>query len=222
MGVGATTVREWARPCATARRCLGVVGAGGVGATTVREWARPPNHIVGVEMDKPLAYFLTFSAYGSVLPGDESGYIDRKHNGFRGGLAPRSDALLAHCQACMKQSPYLLDAPRRDLVLSALLEVCRYRGWQPLVIHVRSNHVHIVVQATDTSAERVIIQFKAYASRALDRAHLDAPGRLRWARHGSTCYLWTQEDVIGAIGYVAFEQGEPMALYAEERLGLIP
>jgi hypothetical protein len=55
--------------------------------------------------------------------------------------------------------------------------------------------------------------FKAYASRALNRLGHDAPGRKRWARHGSTRWLWNYEDVLDAIRYVVEEQGEPMALF---------
>jgi hypothetical protein len=36
----------------------------------------------------------------------------------------------------------------------------------------------------------------------------------RWARHGSTRWLWKDEDVRQALRYVIEEQGEPMALFA--------
>jgi hypothetical protein len=42
---------------------------------------------------------------------------------------------------------------------------------------------------------------------------LDAPDRRRWARHGSTRYLWTRESVLAAIYYVVHEQGAAMAVY---------
>ena len=52
-----------------------------------------------------------------------------------------------------------------------------------------------------------MLTFKAYASRKL------GAGRKRWTRHGSTRYLWTDEDVKAAIRYVVEGQGEPMAMY---------
>lgn len=55
--------------------------------------------------------------------------------------------------------------------------------------------------------------FKAYASRRLSEAGLDGRDRKRWARHGSTRYLWKPEHVEAAIRYVVYEQGEPMAVY---------
>lgn len=53
---------------------------------------------------------------------------------------------------------------------------------------------------------------KAYASRALNQHALDGPGR-RWARHGSTRYLWTADAVRAAIQYIVHEQGESMAVF---------
>jgi hypothetical protein len=33
------------------------------------------NEVGGTPMDEPLAYFLTWTAYGSWLPGDERGWV---------------------------------------------------------------------------------------------------------------------------------------------------
>jgi hypothetical protein len=49
----------------------------------------------------------------------------------------------------------------------------------------------------------------------LDR---DGPDRKRWARHGSTRWLWKDEEVQQALQYVVDEQGEPMALFIAEML----
>ena len=54
---------------------------------------------------------------------------------------------------------------------------------------------------------------KSYASRCLNAMGLDEPARKRWARHGSTRWLWKRDDVTAAIRYVAEEQGDPMAVF---------
>jgi hypothetical protein len=54
---------------------------------------------------------------------------------------------------------------------------------------------------------------KAYSSRALNAYALDGPDGRRWARHGSTRYLWTADSVRAAIQYVIREQGESMAVF---------
>ena len=78
--------------------------------------------------------------------------------------------------------------------------------------HVRSSHVHIVIEA-ETRPERVMNDLKSYASRCLNRLALDEPTRQRWARHGSTRWLWKPENVSAAIRYVVDEQGAPMAVF---------
>jgi REP element-mobilizing transposase RayT len=163
--------------------------------------------------DRPLAYFITFSCYGTWLHGDERGSVDREHNRVDTPVLPANPPRQTEEQSHLKHSPYLLDAPRRELVLRAICEVCSYRGWRLLVAHVRTNHVHAVVQAEGERPERVMNDFKAYASRALNRSHLDSANCTRWTRHGSTLYLWTDNEVLARVRYVASGQGEPMAVY---------
>jgi hypothetical protein len=66
--------------------------------------------------------------------------------------------------------------------------------------------------------EKVMNDFKAYASRALNRLEGEEPSGRRWARHGSTRWLWKDRDVREAIRYVIEQQGKPMAVF----LGDVP
>jgi REP element-mobilizing transposase RayT len=112
----------------------------------------------------------------------------------------------------MLQESYVLDSERRAVVLRALRRHCAYRSWNLLAAHVRSNHVHAVVEAT-VRPERIMNELKSYASRELNHLGSDGANRKRWARHGSTRWLWNDQDVRTAIQYVGREQGEPMALF---------
>ena len=112
----------------------------------------------------------------------------------------------------LKQEPYRLDQQRRQIVLEVLREACRARRWLVLAAHVRRNVVHTVVQA-ETRPEMVLGTLKGRASLRLTRAGLDQTCRKRWTRHGSTKYLWLDEDVDLAIEYVVERQGEKMAVY---------
>jgi adenine-specific DNA methylase len=103
-------------------------------------------------------------------------------------------------------------------VLNAIREVCEYRGWELLAAHVRTTHVHVVVTSTETP-ERVMNDFKGYASRRLNEAGFENAERKRWTRHGSTPYLWKPRDVEAAVHYVVHEQGEPMAVFDRSREG---
>ena len=77
--------------------------------------------------------------------------------------------------------------------------------------------MHVIVEA-EVPPEKVMNDFKAYASRALNQLGRDEPGPRRWARHGSTRWLWKDQDVREAIRYVVEEQGEAMAVF----LGAVP
>jgi REP element-mobilizing transposase RayT len=101
----------------------------------------------------------------------------------------------------MLQPPYWLDRERRTAVLSALRGHCTHRGWSLLAAHVRTNHVHAVVEA-NVRPEKVMNEFKSYASRELNRLENDGPDRKRWARHGSARWLWKDEDLQQALQYV--------------------
>ena len=164
-----------------------------------------------------MRYFITFACYGAHLHGDESGSVDRHHNLFGSRLAEASPARVAIKRQQMDQAPYYLDSDRRTTVLGALREVCLHRSWVLLAAHVRTNHVHVVVEA-DIRPEVAMNAFKAYASRSLNRLGRDEPDRKRWARHGSTRWLWKDEDAQAAIQYVVSRQGEPMEVYLGDGL----
>ena len=159
-----------------------------------------------------LTYLITFSCYGSHLHGDERGSIDPKHNQPGSPVRPGEPALQRFERQSMRNPPYLLDSPRREIVLRAILGVCEHRGWTLHAAHVRTNHVHIVVDAS-RSTEEVTHDFKAYASRMLNQLALDPPERSRWTRHASMRKLADETALERALRYVADSQSEVMALY---------
>jgi REP element-mobilizing transposase RayT len=164
-----------------------------------------------------MRYFITFACYGAHLHGDEPDSVDRQHNVPGSRLAEANAERLTVRREQMDQAPYSLDRDRRMSVLAALREVCLHRGWGLLALHVRSNHVHVVVEA-EIHPEMIMNSFKSYASRGLNRLGIDEPDRKRWARHGSTRWLSSDEDVREAIKYVVDGQGEPMEVYPADRL----
>jgi REP element-mobilizing transposase RayT len=164
-----------------------------------------------------MRYFITFACHGSHLHGDESGSVDRNHNIPGSRLAEASPDRVAVMLEQMDQEPYVLDRERRVIVLDALREVCLHRDWSLWAAHVRTNHVHVIVEA-DARPEKIMNSLKSYASRSLNRLGIDGPDRKRWARHGSTRWLWKDENVREAIRYVVEGQGEPMEVYLGDLL----
>ena len=164
-----------------------------------------------------LRYFITFACYGAHLHGDESGSVDHSHNLVGSPLLEPNPQRVILERRSMRQDPYLLDPEGRTVVLAGLRRHCALRGWNLLAAHVRSNHVHAIVEA-EIRPERIMNEFKSYASRELNCLGSDSPNRRRWARHGSTRWLWKDQDVRKAIQYIVEEQGEPMALFVSEEL----
>jgi REP element-mobilizing transposase RayT len=164
-----------------------------------------------------MRYLITFACYGVHLHGDEAGSVDRRHSVPGSRLADANPARLAVKRQQMDQEPYFLDPDRREVVFDALHEVCVYRLWRLWAAHVRTNHVHVVVEA-EVRPELVMNALKSYASRALNRSGRDERDRKRWARHGSTQWLWKDDDVQEAIRYVVSGQGKPMQVYQAELL----
>jgi hypothetical protein len=91
-------------------------------------------------------------------------------------------------------------------------EVCVIRDWQLFAVHVRSTHVHCVVDGPE-HPNRAVAEFKAYASRALNAKE---GYRKRWAREGSTRRLPSIGAIRAAVRYVVEGQGDPMAAYVPD------
>jgi REP element-mobilizing transposase RayT len=159
-----------------------------------------------------VTYLITFACYGRHLHGCESGSVDDEHNTPGTPVIETDHARAGAERDRMDQAPYDLDEIRRDAVLKAIQEVCARRSWSLLAAHVRSNHVHTVVEA-QAEPERVMHDFKTHASRRLNGMRIEEPNRKRWARHGSTRWLWKPQHVSAAIRYVVEEQGDAMSVF---------
>lgn len=163
-------------------------------------------------MNPCLAYFITFNCFGARLPGAEEGSVDWRNNQHGTPQLPASRSRLVHAIRRQNEPAFELNETQRTSTLAAILEVCKYRDWEAFAVHVRTTHVHVVLHALD-KPERVMGDFKAYATRRLKQMTGNANRKKFWARHGSTRYLWKVKDVEQALHYVVHEQGGVMALF---------
>jgi REP element-mobilizing transposase RayT len=154
----------------------------------------------------PLAFFLTFTTYGTRLHGDDRGTVDRGHNTFGSRVLRPDPGRREFTRQRLAGPPMTLGATHRQVVEAAIREVCRTRGWRLHAVHARSNHVHVVASAS-VEPEVLLTTFKAWATRRLRDADLVTSDARVWTRHGSTRYLWTDPDVESAIFYVVELQG---------------
>ena len=163
-----------------------------------------------------LAYFITFTTYGTWLHGSAKGSVDNEHNVYGAPLVETDAERERHEREAMVQPPYVMSSAEREIVCQAIVELARDRGWQLWAVHVRTNQVHVVVSA-DRDPGRIMSDMKARASRNLTKAGFDNAERRRWTRHGSTLHLFREDEVEARIHYTLDEQGERMACHEEPR-----
>jgi REP element-mobilizing transposase RayT len=151
-------------------------------------------------MNDPLAYLLTWTCYGTWLPGDARGWVDGvTHETHLGADSEREQ----QARQLMVQDVVTLNEAERELVAATIRDHCRVRGWPLHAVNVRTNHVHVVVGAC-APPDKALREFKAWCTRRLREA---SPGRERWwTEGGSKRYLWKEESVAAAIAYVVEQQ----------------
>jgi REP element-mobilizing transposase RayT len=108
----------------------------------------------------------------------------------------------------MRQADYLLSSREsRMLVCDAIVNVCKFCSWALYALHVRTNHIHGIVDAS-ASPSRILNDWKAYATRSLGD-----PGRIHWTHGGSTRRILTPAGLTRAMHYVLDGQGEQLQTY---------
>jgi hypothetical protein len=168
----------------------------------------------------PLAYFITLRTYGTWLHGDERGSVDATHNRYQTPLVAPDVKRHRLMQYHMRHEPYLLAADSATLVEQTVTEVAAHRRWRLHIVKARTNHVHMVAGGPVT-AERMMNDFKAWATRRLREHGYARPDQPVWTEHGSTPHLFADEQLHGAVAYVRNWQGGPLQkTWAEVQMGM--
>ena len=153
-----------------------------------------------------LAFLITFTAYGTWLHGDRRGSVDRAHNAHGGPVVsenPERQSLSRQAQMVPEGE---FDTAKRLVVQQAIQGVCDHNGWTLRALNVRTNHVHVVVSIGAVPPEVAMNHFKAWSTRRLREAGLMGASAKVWTRHGSTRYLWTEDQITHACHYVVHGQ----------------
>lgn len=166
-------------------------------------------------MPDPLAYFLTWTTYGTWLPGDERGWV-RRGKGFQ-----LPDPIIQEKAAeKMTEPSCLLDSDQRLIVEETIRRHCKLRRWELHAVSCRSNHVHVIV-AAGVKPKAIRDQFKAWCTRKLkerqiategatsarsaNKGHqreLTSPREKWWTEKGSIRHVMDQESLEAVILYV--------------------
>lgn len=153
--------------------------------------------------DAPLAYFLTWTTYGSWLPGDERGWVRRDKPGIRPPDAARAE----QSRAMLVNDPLKLSIEERKVVEETIAKHGELRGWKLHAVNARSNHVHVVVTAP-IDPDEVTEQFKTWCTRRIKPLR-DPPPRKWWTRGQSTKYVNDEAGLVNVVEYVLYGQDQP-------------
>lgn len=166
-------------------------------------------------MSEAIGVLLTFTTYGTRLHGADNGSVSRSHRNRGSPVVPADIAWQRQAGRLMVEPPFTLRPRDRTVVLDSVLEACASRNWHLFCVHVRTNHVHAILQ-TDVPVDRTLSYLKARATFALKRYNV----RQRfWTKHGSTRYLWNRDSLAAALDYVLNQQGAPMELWSCGSIG---
>jgi len=144
-------------------------------------------------------YFITWSTYGTWLPGDERGWILHED-----GWQKPDPVRELESKARMKEDACLLEEAQRQAVNVQIEETCSHRGWTLHAVNFRTNHVHVVVFAPGAKPDKVTKDLKSWATRRLKEIN---PTRMNWwAERGSMRQLYGEEALLETIEYVLERQ----------------
>ena len=155
---------------------------------------------------EPLAYFLTWTTYGTWLPGDDRGW-NRKREPDR----QRPNALFVEmAESRMTERELRLSISDREMVEATIRKHCEIRRWTLHAVNVRTNHVHVVVTASGYAPETVYEQFKAWCTRRLKVVHTQRENF--WAERASRRWINHEDELATDVIYVLEAQdGDPGA-----------
>jgi len=140
-----------------------------------------------------IGYMVTWTTYGSWLPGDERGYV--KHGKTLAG----DSRILKASQERQKSAIVKLDSRQKTYVRRAILDEAERIGQTIEALAVCTNHVHLVARPSRESIEAAVSRYKNVAMFALRKQnHL---GRL-WTRGFDKRFCFDERSLKDRIEYV--------------------
>ena len=190
-------------------------------------------------------WLLTWTTYGTWLPGDERGFVspvpvsENETGGLRPPLAvetkrvlhnaPRSAVdrdvpeLLKASRNLLKGPPVFLRKPQADALLEQFHETADRRRWQLLAVAIMRAHLHVVVGVPcDPNPDDLLRDLKSYGSRRLNRDFGRPRSETWWTESGSKRIKRGDDAIVGAVRYVA-DQDKPLVVWVNpDCQGMLP
>jgi REP element-mobilizing transposase RayT len=178
------------------------------------------------------SWLLTWTTYGTWLPGDERGFVGAVRDQTGGQDTHNQpgteyDRDRPHLEGYSKANRQLesvrLTREQAAAICRQMQATAELRHWKLLAVAVMANHVHAVVGVRgDPDPSSLLRDFKSYSARELNQTSPSRERQRWWTKSGSTRILPDESAILAAIRYVE-NQEWPLALWIRgERPGEPP
>jgi REP element-mobilizing transposase RayT len=154
--------------------------------------------------DEPVAFFITWTVYGTHLQGDELGWRRRCH-----GEQPHQPRLVKWRRERLKHEVVLLSPEQRAVVEREIARHCEHRSWHLWVVSARTSHIHVVITATGFAGNAVRDQLKANGTRGLREQWPEFRDRSVWTAGGDWQCINSDDELEQVCYYVREAQDMP-------------
>ena len=144
-------------------------------------------------MSKTIGYMLTWTTYGSWLPGDERGYV------ADGRTLPGDGKILERNRKRQKSPDVKLNTQEKVIVEQTILAEAKRIDHQLEALIVCSNHVHLLARPHAQSIEEIAGRYKSVTTRALWQQ--GRKGRV-WTKGYDKRFCFTEQDIATKAKYI--------------------
>jgi REP element-mobilizing transposase RayT len=144
-------------------------------------------------MSKIIGYMVTWTTYGSWLPGDERGYV-------RCGETLDGDKeVLERSKGRQENDTVRLNKKEKEIVKDTIIKESEKIGQTVEGISVYSNHVHLLLRTNSESIESAVSRYKSVSTRALWGT--GRKGRI-WTKRFYKSFCFDEESITREKKYI--------------------
>ncbi|MBN2560805.1 MAG: transposase, partial [Phycisphaerae bacterium] len=156
-------------------------------------------------------YLLTWTTYGTWLPGDERGFVGRVPDDKGGHVIHNlpgepydadEPSLRVDAKRKLKGPVVRLIGEHARVCIKAFHEVCERYDLTIYAGAIMANHVHLVVSSAESEGPRLLNLFKGVSSRRLGQVFGRQPSGSWWTTGGSRRLLPNERALDKAVDYV--------------------
>jgi hypothetical protein len=170
-------------------------------------------------------WLLTWTTYGTWLPGDARGFVSNvregpgpevRHNQPGTPVDADMPGLTRSARTGLQCSPVYLVAEQAPVLLAQFQETASFRRWQLVAVAIMANHAHLIVGVSgDPDPALLLRDFKSYGSRALNRQWPKPRSGTWWTESASRRKLPHEGAVRAGVEYLRGQE-YPLLIWVAE------